>query len=138
MIPTPDSPQHGRIKALGRLTSCALFSSIHSMHVSTAINITPHVRQGFTAVGTLLTFVTLLITLPLKSPSVALTCRSWGLAEEPWGTWEEAHATSQLLSAHLGSNAWLLHNLFRNNFEKKPVREMQNKKYFNTSPEVFI
>ena len=34
------------------------------MHVSTAINITPRMGQGFMAVFTSLTFVTLLITLP--------------------------------------------------------------------------
>jgi len=98
------------------------------------------------------TFVTLLITLP---PEVTRCCTDlagaggWPrscpavLGAEPAGTtprWRSGGGTCRFSApcSCLGSNAWLLHSLFWNNFEKKPVREMQNNQYFNTAPEIFI
>lgn len=75
-----------------------------------------------------LTVVTLLVTLP---PGVTRHCtdlQELGLAAKQ----EEACAISLLHCSHLGSKAWILHNLPCNNFEEKPVREMENfQEYFN-------
>lgn len=84
------------------------------------------------AAFTLLTFVTLLITLPpevtrcrtdLPEPGAgrgaACGSQGWGCRNRATGgTPEEASATSQFLCSRLGSNAWLLQNHFGNNFEK--------------------
>lgn len=55
-----------------------------------------------------------------------------GAGSQAGGAQEEACAISLLHCSHLGSKAWILHNLPCNNFEEKPVREMENfQEYFN-------
>lgn len=55
-----------------------------------------------------------------------------GAGSQAGGAQEEACAISLLHCSHLGSKAWILHNLPCNDFEEKPVREMENfQEYFN-------